>query len=187
MIEYGQDLSPVLGALIIAAVAWYARMNANWRAVKRTRQMEQAAEIMHEQARNLEKFLDDPAAPRELKRLLIEVSDAMGERDVARKIAEWASSRPLDQPVDTDETRAIGEAIDFMGKTRPDLVESFGTAIFTAVVGASLQWPETAAILEQTLPRLVVTPKHNAAIAATATSFRPGLPFSMRPPQESMA
>ena len=149
MIDFSQELSPILGILIIAAVAWYVRMDANWRPVKRTRQLEQAAEIMREQARNLEKFLDDPAAPRELKRLLIEVSDAMGERDVAQKIAEWASSRPLNQSVDTEETRAIGEAIDALGKIRPDLVENFGPAIFTAVVGASLRWPETAAILYQ--------------------------------------
>jgi hypothetical protein len=49
-----------------------------------------------------------------------------------------------------------------------------------------LRWPESAALVEYAFPRLLTTPKRDAAIAVTVTRFRSGVPFSVRPPSLSL-
>src|SRR5208283_81623 len=122
MITMVNDLSPILLAVIVAAFAWFMRMQASQRAAGRTRQLEQAAELLEAHNRALEHLLDDPEAPDELKKLMISFSDAMADRETVKQMAEWASSRPLDQPVDTEESRAIEGLLAPLRGRRPDLI-----------------------------------------------------------------
>jgi hypothetical protein len=126
----------------------------------------------------LERFLDDEAAPSELKHLLIEFSDVMSQPEAVGKLTEWAAGRPFDQPLDTEETRAVGAMVTALRNRNLDLAGRFDAAVITAVAGASLRWPESAALFDCTFPRLVTTPKRDVAIAVTVTRFRPGMPFS---------
>jgi|SRR5580700_451722 hypothetical protein len=187
MTGISQDLSPILLGAIVAAVAWFVRMQANWQAAKRTRQLAQAAEFLDAHAMALGDFLDDPAAPKRLKRLLIEFSDAMASQDVALKMVEWAIARPLDQQLDTEATRAVENELAPLRGSRADLVDVFDAAILTAVAGATLRWSESAAMFERAFPRLAAARSRDAAIAATATSFRASIPFSVKSPAAAMA
>jgi hypothetical protein len=83
--------------------------------------------------------------------------------------------------------KAVGAAIADLRSRRPDLVEEFDTAILTAVGGANLRWPESAALFESIFPRIVTTPKRDAAIAVTVTRLRPGALFSIRPAPGAVA
>jgi hypothetical protein len=143
--------------------------------------------MLRQHAATLERFLDDPAAPAELKRLLIGCSDAMADKETAEKFVRWAATRPLNEPVDTEDSRATERALAEMRGHRPDLVDDFATAAFTAVISASLRWPETADSFEKAFPRLVATPRRDVAIACTAISFRTGVPFSIKSPEHVMA
>lgn len=172
---------------MVAVVAWFFRMQSNWRAAKRTRQLNQAAELLDQHALLLERFLDDRASPSDLKRLLITVSDTMTERDAVRRFAKWASERPLTEPPSNEDTRATEAALTALRGHRPDLADDFTTALLTVVSGALMSWPESAELLEKAFPRLLGTPRRDVAIAVTATRFRPGVPFSMKPPMAVMA
>lgn len=180
MMHLTQNLSPVLAALLIATVAWFARTHAGTHACRRLRQLNQAAELLDAHARALERFLDDPAAPDALKRILLSCSDAVADRDALGKLIAWAASRPLEQPADTDETRSASDALACLASHRPDLAEDFATAVMTAVAGASLRWPESAALFDSAFARLVATPRRDVAVAVTAAAFRAGAPFSLR-------
>src|SRR5258708_35453287 len=107
MIPLVQDLPPVLVMLMASFIAWQTRMHAMARTKWRTRQLNEAADLLELHAKSLERFLDDEAAPDELKKLLVAFSDTMGERETVEKLTEWASARPFQQPADTEEMRAI--------------------------------------------------------------------------------
>jgi hypothetical protein len=168
---------PILGAVMFAGVAWFVRMRAEWQSIKRTKQFENAAEMLMIHARFLQRFLDDPKAPVTLKRVLIEMSDAMMHREIAQKLSDWALSHSFDQPLDTDDTRAIEDALVPLRVSAPDLAECFDLATMAAVAAACFQWIDSTALSERIFSRLVVSPKRDATIVATTVNFRPGMPF----------
>ena len=183
-----QNMAPILAAMIVAGLAWFLRDQSTRRTAIRARQLELAGTCLDEHAVALAQILDDPTAPTALKKLAISVSDAMNDRTTVRELAEWVTTRPLDAPTqDTEEIRAIEAILAPLRGARPDLVESFGTAVATAVVGASLRWSESAALSELVFPRLMTTPRRDVAIAATATSLRSHGPFSLRPAVAAIA
>jgi hypothetical protein len=182
-----QNLSPLLAGVIIATVTWFARAQRGARFSRRAEQLKQSKEALEVHAAALERFLDDPAPARELKRLLISVSDAVADRETVMKMTEWFASRSIQEPLDNEETRLIDRALATLRERRPDLVEDFSTSILTAIVGSCLRWPESAAMIEHAFPRLVTTPKRDVTIAVTATRLRPGAPFSMRPAMPAVA
>jgi hypothetical protein len=175
-----QDLSPILLGMIVAAFAWFMRMQASRKSKVSIRQLEQAAELLLVHNSAMERFLDDPDAPSELKKRMISFSDSMTNREVVKQMADWASSRPLTRPEETDEVRSIEDLLTATGGRRPDLVEDFGVSIVAAVVGAALRWPESAALIEQAFPRLVATPQRSVAVVAAASVLKPALAFPAR-------
>jgi hypothetical protein len=174
--------APILAAIIVASGAWYRRMNANSRSTRRTRQLQQAADMLAVHERALAEFLDDPGAPAGLKKLLIEVSDALSDREVVRRVSEWASSRPVNEPAAlSEDAAAIEVELASLRRSHPDLAEKFDNCLLAGVAGACLRWPETAARFEVSFPNLAVTSRRDATIAATAAGFRLGIPFSLKP------
>jgi|SRR5579862_5443881 len=179
-----QGLVPILAVAMIAAVAWYFRSRESARTTERTRQLNQAADYLEMHARWLGRFLEDPKPASELKELLLSFSDVMNERETVRKLTEWATTRPFEQSIDTDETKAIAVALESLRARDADLADKFDAAVISAVAGASFRWPENAKLFETAFPRLMTTPKRDVTIAVTATRLRPGTPFSVRPPGE---
>jgi len=132
----------------------------------------------------MERLLDDPDVPVELKRLVISFSDSMTDQKMVIAMAKWASSRQFDRPHgvhDTEEVRSIEDLLAPLCSRRPDLVEDFGVSVVAAVVGASLRWHESATLIEQAFPRLVAAPQRNMAVVAIASILKPTLSFTMGP------
>ena len=119
--------------------------------------------------------------------MLLRFSDVMNERETVRKLTDWATMRKVEQSTDTDETTAISAALETLRRRDPDLADKFDAAVITAVAGASPRWPESAALFETAFPRLMFTPKRDAAVAVTATHLQPGMPYSIKPPSAMAA
>jgi hypothetical protein len=181
VIDMIQNLSPVLLGIIVAALVWFMRAQAAGRSRICVRQLDQAAELLLLHNGAMERFLDDQDAPIDLKSRVISFSDAMTDRGMVKTMAHWLSSRPLGRPPKTEEVRSIEDQLTALGVRRPDLVEGFAVAILTAVVGAAMRWPDSAALIEQAFPRLVATPQRDIAVVATASIMRPVLAFARNP------
>lgn len=182
MTMFSYDLSPYLAVILVSAVLWFLRSRSRERHLARVRQLDEAAELLDQHAEALERFLAAPAAPRELKTLLIEFSDVMADREIVEKTAAWAASRPFRQPVESYEADVLFAHFSSLRESRPDLADDFTLAIVTASMGATLRWPASAMLFDRMYPRIAATPKREVAIAVTATSFRAEMPISMRPP-----
>lgn len=174
--------TPTLLAVIIAAAAWYRRMDLAWRANRRTRQLRQAADMLAVHERSLAEFLDDPGAPVALKRLLIQVSDALSDRVVMGRVSEWAAARLADEPPTlSDEAAEIDAQLTALRGPHPGLADKFDICLLAGIAGGCLRWPETAARFDVAFPNLAVVPRRDATIAATAAGFRVDIPFSLKP------
>jgi len=180
MIDLGQNLSPFLMAGIIVGIFWHARMDAHSRAVERMRQLEQATNLLRSHAAALETFLGHPDAPASLKKVLILVSDAMADREVALRMAKWVASRPLGASMENEESQALEFILRKLQQEEPELADLFSMAVMTGVAGASLRWSETAALFDRISPRLVATPRRDVAIAVTASTLRSDALFSLK-------
>jgi hypothetical protein len=176
-----------LAALLIAAVIWFLRDRARKQNDERVRQLDEAAELLSQHAECVEMFLSAAAAPRELKALLIEFSDAMADKAVVEKMAAWAASRPFKAPVESEDADALLAILTQLRDSEPALCDQFTLAIATAAMGASLRWPKTAILFDRIFSRLVTIPEREVVIAVTATGFRSSLPFSLRPTVAAMA
>jgi hypothetical protein len=187
MMSVFQTLSPVIIVMLMAALVWFLRVQAAEKSRAQVLQLTEAAELLETHATSLEAFLDDPRPSLDLKRLLLSVSDAMADRQVVARLTEWAASRPPNQPLDSEATLEVQRSLDALRNERPDLVDNFTMTVLTAALGASLRWPESAALFSKAFPRMVATPKRDVAIAVTAAALRPEVPFSVRPSRPAMA
>jgi hypothetical protein len=187
MTDIAEMVLALLFILLASVVTWHARTQAAHFTVARTKQLDEAADLLNLHARSLQRFLSDPDAPYELSALLVEFSDVMCEREAVARLSEWAVNRPFEQPMDTEETQALSAIVTDLRARNIDLAERFDAAVITAVAGASLRWPESAALFALTFPRLLFTPKRDVAIAVTVTHLRSGMPFSLKPSVPTMA
>jgi hypothetical protein len=179
---FDQNLSPILIAVIIAAVFWFVRTKAGSQAAERVRQLSEAAELLKAHSVALGRFLDAPQPDAELKRLLVWFSDAMADRAVVEKLTRWSATRDFAQPLEeTEETVLIQKSWNFLRDRCPDLGEDFSVAIFTAAAGACLRWPESAVMFDRAFSRIATAPKRHLVIAMAAKNFRSDIPFSLGP------
>lgn len=187
MMHFEIMLSPILTVIFVTTIAWFMRKNRNLRIRRRTRQLTQAATYLELHASTMEVFLDHPDVPEELRRLIIEFSDVMDDRNAVARLTEWASKRPFEQPVDSEEAKALEDKLTTLRNQNPDMADKFAAAVITAIAGASLRWSESAELFECAFPRMVFTHKQDVAVAVTATRLKSRLPFSVRSPEMVMA
>lgn len=187
MIHDEMILSPILVITLLALIAWYVRGRRSSYSGRRTRQLFEAAVHLEQHARTLELFLEHPDAPDDVKRLLLEFSDTMNDRNAVAMLTQWASNRPLGQPIELEEAMAIECELASLRTRNPELADHFATAVITAVAGASLRWAESAELFEYAFPRMLYVPKRDVVVAITATHFSPRVPFSLRPHVTAMA
>lgn len=176
-----QDLTPMLAVALASVVVWHVRTRATARSSQRLRQLREAAEFIEAHVRAMRRFLEHPDATDGLKALLVQCSAMLEDRGAVERLVEWAATRTLDEPLDLDETRAVRGELAQLRARNPDLTDAFDTAIISAVAGASLRWPESAARFEAAFPRLAAAPQRDAAIAVTLTRLQPACLFSVRP------
>ena len=159
----------VTGAIALSA----ARVRARTENEVRLRQLQEAADLIAIHAQVLDRFLGDKDAPVFLKSALITYSDAMSDKVVVLKIAEWFSSRPMrvSRSQEDQNDKELSEGLAALMKRRPDLAKDFAHAVMTAAVGSILRWPESAALVEQVGARMAATPEREIDLAVTAASF----------------
>ena len=162
----------ILGIAGLVAVFLVARAARHAGTARRIRQLDDAAELLRQHADALEQVLADHEAPTDLKVLLLRFSDLMADRDAVNDFGQWLSDRPISSPLDSDETRAIDATLSRLVATRPDLAEAFVGGVLTALFGAFLRWPESAAVLDRVGPSVVATRCRGVGVAVTAMSFR---------------
>ncbi len=166
------DLAPALAAILVAAVAWFIRTQSRSRHEIRIAQLHEATALIHQQAEAAERVLTSPAVPSDLKALLIAFSDAMADRASVEKWALWAASRPSYAPIELAGTEALAAQLATLRHAHAELAEDFTTSIFSAAIGASLRWPETARRFDRTFPHLLTTPRRDVVMAVAATGFQ---------------
>jgi hypothetical protein len=176
MILLSSDLAPALAAILVAAVAWFIRTQSRARHETRVAQLRQATALIHQQAEASERFLASPAAPIDLKALLVAFNDAMADRASVEKWAIWAASRPSYAPIELAGTEALAAQLATLRHEHAELAEDFTTAVFSAAMGASLRWPETAKLFDRMFPHLLTTPGRDVVMAVTATGFQSAAP-----------
>lgn len=181
------NIDPITAAVLVVCVLLFFRLRGVRANQTRISQLTLARECLDRHAAALEQILDDPTAPAELKKLAIEVSDAMNDRAVVKKFFEWGDARAFEAPADSEGIQAVEAVLAPLRGERPDLVENFSVAVITAVVAAGLRWADGKALSELLFPRLMAAPKRDVAIAATATSLRFNGPFSVRPATPAIA
>ena len=176
-----QDLLSAAVIAVAAVVTWHLRTQAADRHHQRVRQLNEAADFLAMHVRDMALFLEHPAATAHLKALLMRCSAVLEDREAAERLTGWAASRTFEALADAQETRAIDEELSLLRRSEPDLADCFDTAIVAAVAAASLRWPESAARFEAAFPRMMATPRRDAAIVAAVTRLEPGPLFSVRP------
>jgi hypothetical protein len=159
---------------------------ASARSRARVTQLEQAAVLLGEHADHLEQFLSDPAAPDDLKAVLISFSDGLADQTVASDLAEILRNRPPASRELSDEAKALVTALDHLRMLRPDLADIFVRAIGSGIGGTFLRWPKAARSVELMAVRLVADPRNEMMAAAEGARLRSGLRFGM-PARAAMA
>lgn len=180
MITFSQNLWPALVCILVTVISWSWLVERRNRSAARVMQLRDAATYLKQHGAALESFLSDPDAPLQLKQLLLMVSDAMSDREIVDLLARWAATSQFDADVESAESKDMLDQLRGLQDQRPDLFDHFIIGVATAIAGATLRWPETAAIAERMFGRLATTPQRDAIIV-TVTKFRPNGPFSMRP------
>lgn len=178
-----------LVAAICVGLFGYFRARARTESAVRNRQLEEAADLLEIHAQLLNRFLNDKAAPDTLKRVLIDCSDAMSDRDVVLRFTGWMSSRPMTsmrRDALLDDKELLNE-LSRLKISDPNLADDFSRAILTVAVGSLLRWPESAALFEQIGARMAANPKGDIGLAVTAASFRTESSFGLSGQNHAMA
>jgi len=116
----------------------------------------------------VEAFVDDPAAPADLKETILFVGEITSDRAlsavwvdklkaVAPKLREIAKRPPAS---------TLDGSIERLAKSRPDLVHLYVRAISAAQIAIFYRWPEFRSQAFECLPWLSID--HSAQLAATA-------------------
>jgi hypothetical protein len=153
---------------------------------RRIQQLEQARAYLSRHAHYLQIFLNDAAAPNDLKAVLIGFSDAMADEATAAALADYICNHWDGPTQPSEEGLALLDAVDALRSVRRDLAEAFVQAVGSASAGALLRWPDAARSVELLAARLVADPDREIAVAAEGARMRSGFRFGMRP-AEAMA
>jgi len=120
------------------------------RADKRAKQLSTAATLLDMHLSSVEEFCDSPKAPVALQRIILDVSDALEDRDFATRIfsrfhegmatrsSSWSGAAQL-------------EELDELRRTSPETAALFSVALTSGMFSAFLHWPECAEGLEDSL------------------------------------
>lgn len=181
-----EDIGIVVLGMLVLFTLYQLRQASHAASQRRVRQMVEASAFLEQHARALEKFLDDPDAPKELKVALIEASDALADRAVVKSMADWIALRPVEAPMDGPRASAMREALENLSRTRSDLSANFATAVITGAIGAFLRWPESASLFDQVGARIAADPQREIDFAVTAASLRANTGFGLRPVMPAM-
>jgi hypothetical protein len=138
------------------------------RTQKRTRDLEIAAAMLSAHYEEMERFLGDSAAPASLRDLLIDLSDAVTERESARAFAK-ALSKPNRNAKNEVETVTLLNDLRELQVHRGDLATALRTSLAAGVGAMFFRWPELASKRDAFIARYTTQDE----IAFAARTVRP--------------
>ncbi len=145
--------------------------------------MRRATELLDRHGVALDAFLADRASPQDLKRVLIDLSDAMADRETAKKLFDWIAVPPGRPDNPSPEVAAMVDALYDLRQRHAELFQNFVEAAWCAVVAGALRWSDRNTLALQA----PVTPEREVSVAYTATQLRPGGAFSFKEPAPATA
>jgi hypothetical protein len=163
--------------LLLFLVLFYTERRSR----KRVWQLEQAAELLRQHGDNLEQFLCSDDAPADLKAVLIGLSDALADEDVANELAEILCAGQRDRQAIGSDVEALMSAVEDLRARHPNLARAFFRAIGTGVAAALFRWPHAARAMELLASRMVADPANELAAAAVGARLHSGIRLGMRP------
>jgi len=187
------SVAPQAGAAIVCVAICLA--GAMWRSIcrkhhlKRIENLNKAAELLESHARHLERFLDDPNAPRALKTMLMHFSEAMADREAVCEWVSWMSRQPIELPNQDEATKDVVTLVEKMRREQPQLAQAFSSATVCGAFAAILRWPESAAHFDQSGPVMVADANQEIAVAVHAARMkhRPLFDVDELSPQHAIA
>lgn len=137
----------VVSLLFIYCIGVDMRIRAN----SRLSDVSHATKLLSEHYNALEKFVDDAAAPEELKDVLLQFSDAAADKEVALYVArEYAMGSSNSKKDDNSSVVALEE----LHHHRPDLEQLFIRSVGTGMLAMYYRWPETAKYRDSMMQRI---------------------------------
>ena len=161
----GMDLTNTNSLALIAAIELAVAIPVyfSWvrtRIQRRRSQLANAIDLLKRHYADLQAFLDDPAAPTDLKLLLVQVSDATVDRQISHNIARHLIDAP-----EGPEERTLLHALDDLAKDHRDLADLFARSVATGMLAMFLRWPENASLFDQFAARFASDPRKEATFA----------------------
>jgi hypothetical protein len=176
MISWSYNNLAWLLTIAAGGVALYAiRDQSKEKAASRTRQIVEATGLLRAHGAALERLLTSQEISTEFKQFLISFSDAIADRSVVAKLAEWLASDRRIESRENTETDYLSSLIEEHGYLRDDL----HTVILAGAFGAILRWPESAVLFDQIASRMATNPRSELATALTASKLRSGLTLGL--------
>jgi hypothetical protein len=187
MMDGAASAIAAVACLAICFAAVLRRQDAERRHATRLGQLKKAAELFEVHARHLAAFLDDPAAPRPLKVMLLRFTEFMRERKAVASFAKWMAEQPLEAPDIDADTQELLRVLDSLRQSRPDLVTALSSAIVCGAFGAMLRWPEAAQFFDLSGTNMVADDRREVAAAVCAAKMQSPQLFDFGVRQTAMA
>lgn len=130
---------------------------------------------------SVDKVITDPAAPDDLKLLLLTMAEAMPDRSAAQYIVKELTTTGFNGKRNSSDQDTSLEEWRNLHKSRPDLAEETVKAFKSGMVALILRWPETAKLFKEVLTTLT---DERAEIAAVKKVSRFATEHPRRPEGE---
>ncbi len=157
----------LLSAGVVAAAA--VMKDYGRKSMRRVKELHDAAGALTDHFSALEKFVDDPDAPRELSAFLLDFSDAIEDGNVAdAMIAKLSPREP--RPHISGELGEITRQLDALRLKRRDLVVLFDVAVGSGLTAMFLQSDHNADSFETVSRRFTSDPDYEIVAASKAVS-----------------
>lgn len=139
---------------VVSCVAYVRRL----RRLSRIRDLQESAKGYEVFIAAYDEIDGDPALPGDAQEVLDVMLFKISDRKFAHFVtAEIASSEPKDS---REGSRELQADMEFLRKSRPDLVEGFERAASAALMASILRWPETSHVFKQFVIATLIDREH---------------------------
>lgn len=160
----------VVAAISIASAIATVMHEVRMRARRRTGELQAAFGAIERHYETVTEIIEDPALPDALQDTLMAVTVMISDRQQTNLFvtnflsADGAKQRKL--PSNTT------NEIERLRSSRPELVEKYGLALMSGIVGAILRWPETARRYAEFSAALAGTGQKEVKIASRVAELK---------------
>jgi len=122
---------------------------------RRTRDLRTCAELLDQHQASLEKFIQSPDAPTQLKSALLNFSEVTSDREKAHSVVAAMCSGEVRTQRDAEAARSINKALESLRASHPELAQDFDTAVSSAAAAMLFRWAETADLFRDYVTKVI--------------------------------